>query len=251
MTKMRNRTKELGALDHLKELRRRCVSVLAYFVGMLLIALFFVPEIMAFIRRTGANVAMDLNIFNITDSVYLYMKLAGLAAFIMTMPFIILQVWWFVKPGLKTNEIRHVRRVLPVIFILFLAGISFAYLVIIPYYIAFSASLAKSNGLSPVIGAKMYVDFIVKTIWPFGLVFEFPMVVHVLSRVGFLNDRLLKAVRGYAYIGLMIVSAFLTPPDPISMGIMLVPLSLLYESSIWIACRNNRRYRQTNNLKVG
>lgn len=247
MTNMSKVIPEQNAFDHLKELRIRSISVLICFVASFTLSLIFVPQIMTFIYRTTGNVSMDLNVFNITDSVYLYMKLAGLAAFVMTMPYMIFQGWRFIKPGLTKEEVTYVRRFLPVIFLLFLAGIAFAYMVIIPYYIAFSTTLAKTNGLNSVIGAKTYIDFIVKTIWPFGLVFELPLVVHILSKIGILDYRLLKRIRGYAYIGLMIVSALLTPPDPISMGIMLVPLSMLYESSIWIARRNNKKsIRQVN-----
>jgi len=66
-------------------------------------------------------------------------------------------------------------------------------------------------------------------------------LIHILSVIGIVNHRLLTAVRGYAYVGLMIISAFLTPPDPVSMGIMLIPLSILFESSVWIARKNERK----------
>ena len=128
--------------------------------------------------------------------------------------------------------------------LLFFSGIAFAYFVIIPYYVVFASNLASANGLETVIGARLYIDFIVKTVWPFGLAFEMPVIIHVLSSVGLLNHKVLTVFRGYAYIGLMLISAFLTPPDPVSMGIMLVPLSLLYESSVWIAKKNQKKRLQ-------
>ena len=233
--------KEIEFTGHLKELRRRFAFSLVYFVLMLIISFCFASLIVDFIKTTSSGMKIDLNIFNVTDSLYLYMRVSTLSAMILSMPFFLWQIWRFIIPGLEKNEIRFVRRYLPIVFLLFLAGTAFAYFVIIPYYVMFSTTLAQTSGLASVIGAKEYIDFIVKTVWPFGLAFEMPMLIHILSVIGIVNHRLLTAVRGYAYVGLMIISAFLTPPDPVSMGIMLVPLSILFESSVWIARKNERK----------
>lgn len=232
---------DLGFMAHMVELRKRFVITLVFFVITLTISFFFVPQIITFIKETSSGMVIDLNIFSVTDSLYLYMRVASLVALIASVPFLTWQLWLFIKPGLEQKEIRFVRRYFPAVILLFFTGIAFAYMVIIPYYVVFSTGLAKANGLETVIGAREYIDFIVKTIWPFGLAFELPMVIHILSAIGIVNHKFLKAIRGYAYIGLMIVSAFLTPPDPISMGIMLVPLSILYESSVWIAKKNEKK----------
>lgn len=233
--------RDIDFSDHLKELRRRFVFSLVYFIIMLIISFYFSSQIVSFIRNTSSGMQIDLNMFSVTDSLYIYMRVSTLSALILSMPFFLWQLWRFVKPGLKKNEIGFVRRYLPIVFMLFLAGTTFAYYVIIPYYVMFSTSLAQSNGLASVIGAKEYIDFVVKTVWPFGLAFEMPMLMHILSVIGIVNHKLLIAMRGYAYVGLMVISAFLTPPDPVSMGIMLIPLSILFESSVWIAKRNERK----------
>jgi len=230
--------KEDGYLEHLVELRKRFVISLVFFIIALVVSFFFVPQLLAFIKSTSSNTNIDLNIFNVTDSLYMYMRIASMVALIASTPFLLWQLWLFIKPGMEKNERRFVRRHFPIIILLFFMGIAFAYFVIIPYYVVFSTGLAQINGLVPVIGAREYIDFVVKTVWPFGLAFELPVVIHVLSKIGIVNHRMLKAIRGYAYIGLMVISAFLTPPDPISMGIMLIPLSILYEISIIIAKRN-------------
>jgi len=232
---------------HLKELRRRFAFSLIYFVIMLIVSFCFASQIVDFIKNTSSGMNIDLNIFNVTDSLYLYMRLSTLSAMILSMPFLLWQLWRFIKPGLEKNEVRFVMRYLPVVLMLFFAGIAFAYFVIIPYYVMFSTTLAHTSGLASVIGAREYIDFVVKTVWPFGLAFEMPMLMHILSVIGIVNHRLLTAIRGYAYVGLMIISAFLTPPDPVSMGIMLIPLSILFESSVWIA-RKNERKRQLKSI---
>ena len=235
------RNRDFEFFEHLKELRRKFVYSLICFVILLIISFCFSPQIVHFIRTTSSSMNIDLNIFNVTDSLYLYLRLSTLSAMIFSMPFFLWQLWLFVKPGLEKNEIKFVRRYLPVVILLFFAGTAFAYFVIIPYYVMFSTKLAEANGLETIIGAREYIDFIVKTVWPFGLAFELPMLIYILSAIGIVNHRLLTAVRGYAYIVLMIVSAFLTPPDPVSMGIMLIPLSILFESSVWIARKNEKK----------
>lgn len=236
-----NKDKDQAFMEHLVELRKRFVISLIFFVITLTISFFFVPQIVAFIKKTSSGMNIDLNIFNVTDSLYLYMRVASLVALILTMPFLLWQLWLFIKPAMDKEEIRFVRRYFPAVIILFFMGIAFAYFVIIPYYVMFSTGLAKTNGLESIIGARAYIDFIVKTVWPFGLAFELPMIIYILSAIGIIDHKLLKAIRGYAYIGLMVISAFLTPPDPISMGIMLIPLSILYESSVVIAKRNGKK----------
>ncbi len=228
-------------LVHLKDLRRKLVYSLICFTVILIISFCFSPQIFEFIRNTSSSMNLNLNIFNVTDSLYLYLRLSTLSALIFSMPFLLWQLWRFIKPGLEKNEVHFVRRYFPAVILLFFAGTAFAYFVIIPYYVMFSAKLAEANGLESIIGAREYIDFIVKTVWPFGLAFELPMLMYILSAVGIVNHKLLIAIRGYAYIGLMIVSAFLTPPDPVSMGIMLIPLSILFESSVWITRKNEKK----------
>ena len=235
------KNKDVEYLVHLKDLRRKLVYSLICFIIILIISFYFSPQIFEFIMNTSSSMNINLNIFNVTDSLYLYLRLSTLSALIFSMPFLLWQLWLFIKPGLEKKEVRFVRRYLPVVILLFFAGTGFAYFVIIPYYVMFSAKLAEANGLESIIGAREYIDFIVKTVWPFGMAFELPMLIYILSAIGIVNHRLLVAIRGYAYIGLMIVSAFLTPPDPVSMGIMLIPLSILFESSVWIAKKNERK----------
>ncbi len=102
----------------------------------------------------------------------------------------------------------------------------------------FSQKLATINHLKIIIGAKEYIDFIIKIIFPFGITFQLPIFVFVLSKIGIIHHQLLKLLKPYAYIVLLIISACITPPDPVSMGIVFMPLAFLYEISIWIAKKN-------------
>lgn len=230
-------------MDHLKEIRKRCIRVLIFFVIALVAAFSFVPRILDFITLTSTLVNVDLNVFNITDPLLLHFKIASIVAFIASFPYLIMQLWLFLKPGLTKDERRFVYKYIPMIFILFISGIAFSYFVLVPYYIRFSQQLAGSTDLNIVMGANTYIDFLSKMLLYFGLIFQFPVLVFVLSYMGIVSSQLLKVIRKYAYFGLLIVCAFITPPDPISMGIALVPLAFLYEISI-LLCKINERKRR-------
>ncbi|PAB58399.1 twin-arginine translocase subunit TatC [Anaeromicrobium sediminis] len=234
---------EEKGIDHLIELRKRFIRVLLFFVIILIGAFTFVPEILDFIKLTASAVDVDLNVFNITDPLLLHLKVASLVAFIASFPYLIIELWLFIRPGLTKNERRFVYKYIPMIFILFTLGIGFAYFVLVPYYIMFSQQLAGNTDLNIVMGANKYIDFLSKMLLYFGLIFQFPVLVFILSYIGIVSSGLLTVIRKYAYFALLITSAFITPPDPVSMGIALVPLAFLYEISI-LLCKLNERKRR-------
>lgn len=227
-------------IDHLTELRKRCIRVLIFFVIILGFAFCFVPKIIDFITLTSTLVDVDLNVFNITDPLLLHFKVASIVAFVASFPYIIIELWLFIRPGLTKDERRFVYKYIPMIFILFILGIAFSYFVLVPYYIRFSQGLAGNVDLNIVMGANTYIDFLSKMLLYFGLIFQFPVLVFILSYIGIVRAQLLKVIRKYAYFGLLIVCAFITPPDPISMGIALIPLAFLYEFSI-LLCKLNEK----------
>lgn len=227
-------------LDHLKEFRKRFIRVIVFFGVALIVTFMYVPYILDFITLTS-NVDVDLNVFSITDPLLLYMKIASIVAFIITFPYILLELSMFIRPALSKMERRFFMRYIPFICLLFFSGVAFAYFVLVPYYVMFSEKLAGNIELNIVMGANKYIDFLSRMLVSFGLVFQLPVLVYILSFVGIISSALLAHVRKYAYFGMMIVAAFLTPPDPVSMGITLIPLGLLYELSIWLCKVNEKR----------
>jgi len=227
-------------MDHLTELRKRFIRVLIVFVIVLIAAFYFVPKILDFITLTSTLVDVDLNVFNITDPLLLHFKVASIVAFIASFPYLIIELWLFIQSGLTKDERSFVYKYIPMIVILFILGIAFSYFILVPYYIKFSQGLAGSTDLNIVMGANTYIDFLSKMLLYFGLIFQFPVLVFVLSYIGIVSSQLLKVIRKYAYFGLLIVCAFITPPDPVSMGIALVPLAFLYEISI-LLCKVNEK----------
>jgi sec-independent protein translocase protein TatC len=173
----------------------------------------------------------------------LHFRVASLVGFIFSFPYLIIEIWFFIRPGLTKKERRFICLYIPLIFILFFLGIAFTYYILIPYYVMFSQKLAGNTDLNIVMGANKYIDFIGKMLLYFGLVFQLPILVLILSYIGILNAKLLKLIRKYAYFMLLVISAFITPPDPVSMGIALLPLAALYEVSI-ILCKLTERKRR-------
>ncbi|WBW97240.1 twin-arginine translocase subunit TatC [Oceanirhabdus sp. W0125-5] len=236
-------------MDHLKELRKRFLRALIVFTIVLAATFMFVPQILDFITLTSKVVEVNLNVFNITDPLLLSLKVSSMAAFIVTFPYIIIEMWLFIRPALTKKERRFVYKYIPMIFILFILGIGFSYFVLIPYYVRFSQQLAGTSNLTIVMGANTYIDFISKMMLYFGLIFQMPVLVFILSYIGVLSSQLLAVIRKYAYFALLIACAFLTPPEPVSMGIALIPLALLYEFSIFLCKINEKKKRkaQINN----
>lgn len=236
--------KEETYIEHLADLRKRFIKVLIFFIIVLIITFMFVPQIIDFITLTSKSVDLDLNAFNITDPLALYIKVASIIAFIVSFPYLLLQLWLFISPGLKKHEKRFVYKYIPLIFILFILGIAFSYFIIVPYYVMFSQRLAGNTDLNILVGANKYIEFIGRMVLLFGLIFQFPILVYILSYINIISSKLLINIRKYAYFALLIASAFITPPDPVSMGIALLPLALLYEISILLSKLNERKKKK-------
>lgn len=243
--KKKIKSEDYTGLDHLNDLRKGVLRVCVFFALALIVAFNAVPYILNLITLSSSSVTVDLKVFNITDPLMLYFRISTLVAFIASFPYMILELWIFIRPGLTKPEKRFINMYMPLVFILFILGICFAYYILVPYYIMFSQKLAGSTELSILMGANQYIDFIGKMMLGFGIIFQLPILVLILSYLHIITSGLLKTVRKYAYFILLIVSAFLTPPDPLSMMIALMPLATLYELSI-VLCRLNERKRKKN-----
>lgn len=218
-------------VGHLSELRKRVVRVIVVFVLVLIASFAFVPRILDLIL-SSAQIQVDLNVFSITDPMYMYLKVASLVAMIVISPYTLFEIWGFMKPGMATKEIKFVQKYGFFIFLLFLLGFAFSYVVLVPYYVTFAYRIAGDASVMMVVGATEYVSFVSSTSLFFGLLFQLPMIVFIASYIGVVSAKFLKHIRKYILLVILIASAFITPPDPISMGIAFVPLYILFELSI-------------------
>ena len=232
--------KELTIVEHLGELRKRIIYILIAVLIAAGGAYHFIDEILAFITTAGK--VENLVFINPTEAFFVIVKLSILVGIIGAMPFIQYQVWKYVGVALKKNERKYLIFFGPVSLILFLIGAGFAFRTVLPMAMRFLLSFAKDN-IESMITLNNYVSFLIKMVSAFGLMFELPLVVLFLSKLGIVTPEALKKGRKYAVVVIFIVAAVLTPPDVISQIMLAVPILLLYEISIWI-CKSVTRKRE-------
>ena len=161
-------------------------------------------------------------------------KLGLIAAVFFAMPYILYQVWAFVAPGLYRQERRFALPLLVSSIVLFYAGATFAYLVVFPVMFQFFVSTTPA-GISMMTDITQYLDFVVLLFFAFGLAFEIPIATVLLVRTGLVSLQSLGSKRGMVLLGIFILAAFLTPPDPVSQTMMAIPMYCLYEGGILLA----------------
>ncbi len=222
-------------IDHLTELRTRLIySAYAVFAGFG-VAWFFCEKVFDVIRQPIEKyLPVGGLVFTAPmDKFLAYVKVSFLSGVILSCPIWIFQIWKFIAPGLFKHERRYALAFIGFGSVLFLIGISFAYFLVFPMAFKFLMSFGSSAD-KPMITIEAYLSFFTTTTLVFGLAFEMPLILCLLGVMGIIDHRLLIRYRRYAIVGLAVLSAIITPPDAISMLMMLVPLVFLYEISIWV-----------------
>jgi sec-independent protein translocase protein TatC len=228
---------KLSFTAHLEELRARliksAVAVVVGFAGCYAVS----DRLFAFIARPieGALPAGSrLTILRVQEGFLTYLKIAMLGGIFAASPVILYQAWKFVAPGLYQKEKRYVWPFVAAATVFFFAGASFAYWVVFPFALPFLLGFA-GEAVQATISIAAYLSFATQMLLAFGIVFELPVVVFFLSKIGVISYRTLSRNRGYALILISIVAAVLTPPDAFSMILMGLPLYALFEISILVA----------------
>jgi sec-independent protein translocase protein TatC len=221
---------KMSFFDHLTELRTRIVwSLVPAGVG-LLIALYFTTPVMRFLSR---HLKTELVFTTPTEAFWTYMKVAMIMGLFIAMPIILWNVWAFVAPGLHKHERKYAAPFVIIGSLLFIGGGAFAMLVVVPFAITFLVSFGQDQGLRPMITISSYIDFILKFTLAFGVVFEMPVVITLLSMLGVVTPQFLSKNRKYAILINFIIAAILTPtPDIVNQSLMAGPLIVLYEVGI-------------------
>jgi sec-independent protein translocase protein TatC len=170
--------------------------------------------------------------------------------FIIAFPYVFWELWKFVKPALTEKELKHARGIVFWSSLLFFTGVLFAYYIIAPFTINFFANYQLSPQFKNIITIANYYDTMSDLVLGMGIVFELPVIVFFLSRIGLLTPNLMRDKRKYAFIVILIVAAVITPPDWLSIWIVTIPLVLLYEAGITISERamkeRKRKEREEN-----
>jgi sec-independent protein translocase protein TatC len=234
-------TDKMPFMEHLGELRVRIVrSLMALLVG-LGIALPFSQKIVDYLARPVKAAGHNLVFLALTEAFWVQMKVALIVGLFVSAPAILWQIWAFCAPGLHTHEKKYAGPVVLVGSVLFIGGGAFSLKIVTPYAINFLLSYSRP-GLQPMISIGSYVDFLLKFTLAFGLVFELPLAITLLARMGVVTPAMLAKNRKYAILGAFIAAAILTPtPDAFNQTLMAGPLIILYEVGIICARIFGRR----------
>ena len=234
---------EGGFFTHLVELRKRLIHSLIFLTILFAICYYFSEHIYGFLVDPYAEAVKndDINrrlIFTALQEAFItYLKVSFFAAFFFTSPFILIQIWKFIAPGLYKEEKSAIMPYLIVTPILFLLGGILVYYLIMPLAIKFFLSF-ESSGLSTSLPIQLeakvneYLSLVMKLIFAFGLSFQLPVVLSLLARIGVVDSQFLKQRRKYVVVIIFATAAVLTPPDPVTQIGLAIPLLLLYELSI-------------------
>jgi len=233
-------------ISHLVELRNRLVwalgAVLLVFICLVPFAgniySWFAEPLLASLPEGGNMIAVDPH-----GTFFIPFKLAFAVAFAIAIPFVLYQVWSFIAPGLYTKEKRIVLPLVVSTTALFYLGILFAYFVVFPTMFAFFAKMTPDGvALTPDIGS--YMSFALSLFFAFGVAFEVPVAIVLLTRIGVLSTESITKQRPYFILGAFVLAMLMTPPDPFSQILMAIPVCLLFEVGLFFA-----RKLEKNNLQ--
>ena len=247
--------KKMPLLDHLIELRQRLLYSVIALLAVFLVCFFFAEPIFQFLAQPLADVMINHGVAEqyqrmiftaLTEVFFTYVKVAFFAAAFICFPVFLTQFWLFVAPGLYKHEKSALLPFLVATPFLFFLGGGLVYYIIFPFaaefFIAFQVP-ATDTSLAIELEPKVneYLSLFMQLIFAFGLCFQLPVIMTLLARVGLATSKGMAAKRKYAIVGVFIVAAIFTPPDPISQLSLAIPIVLLYEISIYMAKIVERR----------
>ena len=233
-----NENTELTLIEHLLELRRRLLWVLGVWLLCFIVMVPFAQKIYTFMAEpllVNLPAGNHMIATEVIAPFFVPIKVTLMAAFIMTLPHSLYQIWAFVAPGLYRHEKRLILPLLIASVLLFALGMAFAYYLVFPIIFKFLTGMTPV-GVTMATDIDKYLSFVLGMFVAFGVTFEVPILVILLNRMGIVSVAQLKRARAYVVVGAFVVAAIVTPPDVLSQTLMALPLILLYEIGI-VACR--------------
>jgi len=226
----------MSFLEHLEELRWAIVWMVVATVAASTLGWYFADRIVVFLgddlaeiltRVYGARGDYNLHVFEVSEAFTTKFKVALLIGLLIALPFNVYKVWRFVSPGLFSREKRAMGPLIALSIFLFYAGVAFAYFVMVKLTVAFLFKM-KPPSVVATVRLGSYISFVTKFCLTFGLVFQIPLVLALLARLGVVRAEAIRRSWRYAVVGILIAAAVLTPPDVVSQTLMAVPMLLLY-----------------------
>jgi len=234
--------RQITVIDHLAEIRKRLVfSAAALLIGTVA-GYVFVPRV----TERLIDIAGSVVFLSPAEAFVSRIRFAFMLGLAVALPFVLFQVWMFVSPAVDRKQRRIVLAILPITYMLFAAGVLFSYYAVVPAALRFLVGFS-SDQVEPLIGIGNLISFSIGLMFPFGLAFELPVAIYILSRAGLISAKALARNRKIAILAIFVIAAAITPtPDVFTQAMMALPLMLLYEVSILIAGLNSRRRRATD-----
>ena len=262
---------EMGFLDHLEELRwhlvRSALSIVFFAIFIFIFRewifehILFAPKYEDFptyrvfcsLTETMCFSPPDLPIKTVTldEQFITAIRVSIWLGFVSAFPYVFYQFWKFIKPGLYESERKAARGMVFICSSLFITGVMFGYYAISPFAIKFLGSFSVGANISVAneVSLKSYVGYMSMFTIPAGIIFELPIVIYFLSKIGMVTPELLRKYRRHSFVIILILSAIITPPDIITQFMIGVPVFFLYEVSIWISARVVKQNEEKSLIK--
>lgn len=236
---------DMSIIDHLEELRWRILKSLSAIFFMSIITFNFANYLVDLLIAPANQISgeMNLQVLTIQGMFMLKWNLAIIGGIIFSIPILTVQIWKFLSPGLYDKEKKILLPLILTAFACFMLGGMFAYKVILPFSLDFFASMI-TGGIENNFSINYYFNFVIALIVGSGVIFELPVASFLFSSIGIINPKFLRQYRREAIMGTVILSAIITPPDPISLIIMSIPMIILYEISIFVSWFANKLFNQ-------
>lgn len=225
---------EMSLSGHLRELRNRILACVVVLIVAILIGLHYASDIVQIFLQMGKDLDYEFVYIAPQELMLQYFYISFLFGICVTIPVLFYQAWAFIRPGLKKSE--NFLFLIAMVFglLCFCTGAIFAYKIMLPFMLYFFSTLSIGSGVSAYISVQNYLSFLLMVLIIFGIVFELPMVSVVLNRLGLLKVSWMKAGRRVVIVVIFIVAAIITPPDIVSQILVAIPMTLLYELSIFL-----------------
>jgi len=240
---------EMSFLDHLEELRWHLIKAVAGIMVAVAVCGYFSDWLInEVILAPGTRTSPPLELINTIPygQITFYMMVVIFSGLILSVPWLLYQIWKFIQPGLLPKERKYISKIVASSSLCFFAGVAFSYFVMLPYMLQFFTEFGTKD-IRNMISVNEYMSFVVQLVLISGLIFELPMVSYFLARFGILTPAFMRHFRRHSYVVILVAAAIITPTtDPITMSVFSVPIVALYEISIWIAGLAKRKREAAN-----
>ncbi len=223
-------------MEHISALRKVFLFAAYGVILGTVVGWIYSDQVYAFLANPVIQLGIELITTTPMEPIMVKLKVSIVVGVVIALPIIIWQIWSFILPALKQNEKKYLYMIVPSSVILMLAGIAFAFLFVIPIGLRFLLFTGQDVVTSTTLVTKAsYLSFIIRFLLSFGLIFQLPVILLLLIRIGVLSPDSLAKKRKYAFFGIVVVVMLISPtPEIMTQGLMVLPTYMLYEASIWL-----------------